>query len=58
LPLACFFPPGAAAFLFLAFDSLSTVNLSGSMLQKVSPKFLITEGDRVGGPESNQDSSY
>jgi hypothetical protein len=49
LLLACFFPPGAAAFLILAFDSFSTANLSGLMLQKVAPKFLITDGDRVGG---------
>jgi hypothetical protein len=49
LRLACFFPPGAAAFLVLAFDSFSTANLSGSMLQKVAPRFLIMEGDRAGG---------
>jgi hypothetical protein len=47
-----------SSLLFLAFDRLSTVKLSGSMLQKVAPKFLMTEGDRVGGPESNQDSFY
>jgi hypothetical protein len=42
-----FFPAGVETFFFL-FRAMS-VRLSASRLQKLAPKFLITEGERVGG---------